>query len=139
MSRRVIIIIASIVLVVSAAAILIAYFTGAIDRAMTRDMHNVGEKFMNAIRTDNYGVVVEIVTPDLLEEIGPTGQNMQDQFNESDLRPSTWEFTSREYIGTQGQMSGTVVFTRGRQGKVELSLSKIGRQWKISGFSLEEN
>jgi hypothetical protein len=35
-------------------------------------------------------------------------------------------------------MSGPVVFTRGRQGRVELSLSKIGREWKIAGFLFEE-
>jgi hypothetical protein len=138
MSRKIILIAASIVLVVSAAAILVAYFTGAIDRTMTRDMAAVGDKFLRAVRNDDYGVIVDIVTPALLEEIGPTGQNMQDHFNETDLKPSTWEFTNREYIGTQGQMSGPVVFTRGRQGRVELSLFKLGREWKIAGFLFEE-
>lgn len=138
MSRKIMLIAASVVLVVSAAAILIAYFTGAIDRAMTRDMTSIGDRFMRAVRTDDYGVIVAIVTPALLEEIGPTGQNMQDHFNETDLRPTSWEFTIREYVGTQGQLSGPVVFTRGRQGNVELSLTKIGREWKISGFLFEE-
>lgn len=138
MKRRIIIIVASIVLVVSAAGILIAYFTGAIDRAMTSEMSAVGERYMRSMRSEDYGVIIELSTPDLINEIGPTGQVLQDNLNNNDLLPVSWEFTKREIVGTQGQMSGSVVFTRGRQGAVELSLVKIGREWKVSGFRLDE-
>ncbi|MHC1782893.1 MAG: hypothetical protein AB9891_09070 [Anaerolineaceae bacterium] len=137
MSRRIIIIIASIVLVISAAAILIAYFTGAIDRAMTSEMSAVGERYMRSIRREDFETCLVLSTPDFAQELG-TGQNMQDTFNNNDLIPSDWNFTERKIVGTQGQMSGSVVFTRGRQGRVELSFSKIGREWKVSGFLFEE-
>jgi hypothetical protein len=138
MSRRFILIGASVILIISAAAILIAYFTGAIDRAMTSDMTAAGEKFMRAARNEDYGVIIELASPDFLAEIGPTGQTMQDNINNDDLRPTDWEFTTNKIVGTQGQMSGSVVFTGGRQGAVDLSLAKIGREWKITGFYFEE-
>jgi hypothetical protein len=137
MSRRIIIIIASIVLVVSAAGILIAYFTGAIDRAMTSDMSAVGERYMRSFRREDYETILLLSTPDFVKELG-SGQSIQDNINNNDLIPMDWNFTERKIVGTQGQMSGTVVFTRGRQGIVDLSLSKIGREWKVSGFLLEE-
>jgi hypothetical protein len=138
MSRRFILIGASVILIISAAAILIAYFTGAIDRAMTSDMTAAGEKFMRAARNEDYGVIIDLASPDFLAEIGPTGQTMQDNINNDDLRPTDWEFTTNKIVGTQGQMSGSVVFTGGRQGAVDLSLAKIGREWKITGFYFEE-
>ncbi len=138
MSRKVIIIGASIVLVLSAAVILLAYFTGWIDRAMTSDMTAAGEKFMKAVKQQDYGVIIKLSAPDFLEEIGSTGQTMQDEVNNNDLVPTDWEFTERKIVGTQGQISGTVVFTRGRKGIVELSMAKIGKEWKVSGFYFEE-
>lgn len=137
MSRRIIIIIASFVLVASAAAILIAYFTGGIDRAMTSDMSAVGERYLRSFRREDYETILLLSTPDFMKELG-TGQNIQDSINNNDLLPMDWNFTDRKIVGTQGQMSGTVVFTRGRKGIVNLSLSKIGREWKVSGFLLEE-
>jgi hypothetical protein len=137
MSRRIIIIIASIVLVVSAAGILIAYFTGAIDRAMTSDMSAVGERYMRSFRREDYETILLLSTPDFAKELG-SGQNIQDNINNNDLLPMDWNFTERKIVGTQGQMSGTIVVNKGRQGIVNLSLSKIGREWKVSGFLFEE-
>lgn len=97
----------------------------------------VGERYMAAIRDGKWKDAEGFCLPELVDDINSQG-GMEKFITSNDVRPASWKFTDRDNDGVSPVVSGDVVFTRNRNGRVDLTFVYDGT-WKIDSISLYEN
>jgi hypothetical protein len=137
MSKRLkkILIIAVAVLV--AAALIWGYFSGSIDRLITRDLAATSEQFLTAVRTDNYDAAFSLCSKAFQAELKNV-DGLRHGIAGRDAIPTEWQLDLFRMNGNNGEVEGTGMLTRGRRAVINLALTRENRKWLISGFLIEE-
>ena len=102
--------------------------------AVTQPVVDAGDAYMRALRDGDYDTAFELSAPSLQQEAGNAAGIAAAL---SSKQPSTWSFNSRNINNNDGNVSGTTTYKDGTTGTVEISLTKIGNDWKVVGISLE--
>jgi hypothetical protein len=103
--------------------------------ALTQPTADVGEKFMQALKTADYKTAYGLCHPALQQKLGNV-QGLQRVIENGKARPTSWSFNSRSVSNDQGLLEGTVTMVGG-EGTVSLEFTKSGNEWKVSAFDLE--
>jgi hypothetical protein len=102
--------------------------------AATQPVVNAGDAYMSALRDGDYNKAFDLSTPALQQEVG-SADNLKAAVGSK--QPTSWSFTSRSINNGQGSLSGTTTFTDGTNGTVDMGLSQVGNDWKVSGIRLK--
>ncbi len=103
----------------------------------TQPVADAGDKFMQSLRDGNYAAAHALMHPDLQQEIG-TPQDLRQMIESNKAQPKKWTFTSRDIENDEGYLEGSVTMTGG-EGTVTIDLVKVGNDWKVVSFNLEED
>jgi hypothetical protein len=95
--------------------------------------------FMTALRDGNYNAAYGLLSPSLQNEIGGSADALRQFIESNNVKPLSWNFTSFNISGGNGEVSGGVTFTGNRQGTGSLVLSQTGSQWKVAGINFKES
>ncbi|GAP22627.1 hypothetical protein [Leptolinea tardivitalis] len=133
-TRKIIIIL--IILLVAAAGTW-GYFSGAFNRLITRDLASTSEKFLAAVKIDDYDTAFSLCSSAFKSELGdPDG--LKKAIAHRDAIPTEWKLNLFRMKGNKGEVEGTGTLTRGRRAIINIALSRENRKWMISGFLIEE-
>ena len=102
--------------------------------AATQPVVNAGDAYMSALRDGDYNKAFNLSTPALQQELG-SADNLKAAVGSK--QPTSWNFTSRSIDNGQGSLSGTTTFTDGTNGTIDLGLSQVGNDWKVSGIQMK--
>ncbi len=140
MNRKVVIIIAAIIGVCLCCAVVAVGFTvmgGLGILGITQPVADVGDKFMQSLKDGNYTAAHAMMHPALQQKIG-TPQDLKRMVESGKAQPTKWTFTTRNIDNSEGHLEGSVTMTGG-EGTVTIDLAKVGTDWKVIAFNLEEN
>jgi hypothetical protein len=110
-------------------------FIGGI--GLTQPTADVGEKFMQSLKTSNYDAAFALCHPALQRKLGNV-QGLRRLIESGKATPIKWSFNSRSVDSDQGTMEGTVTMVGGA-GTVSLEFIKSGSEWQVSAFNLTPN
>ncbi len=100
----------------------------------TQPVVDAGDAFMRALRDGDYNAAFDLSAPSLQAEAGnPAGIETALSFKQ----PASWSFTSRNINNNDGSLSGTTTYKDGSTGTVEMALTKVGNDWKVTGINLK--
>ena len=99
----------------------------------TQPVVEAGEVYLTALRDGDYTRAYDMSASALQQEVGDA-EGLQVLMAERQL--ATWSITSRSINNSQGNLSGTTTYTNGETGTVEMALTQVGNEWKVSGLSL---
>ncbi len=128
-----------IIILVAAAAGGLAwgYYSGAINRLITRELAETSEKFLSAIKVDDYDTAFSLCSSDFQAELGSV-DDLKRGIAHRDAIPTEWKLDLLRMNGNNGEVEATGTLTRGRRALINLALTRENRQWLISGFMIEE-
>jgi hypothetical protein len=130
-----------ILIIIIAAAVVVGliwgYFSGSIDRLITRDLAVTSEQFLTAMRSDNYDAGFALCTKAFQAELKSV-DGLRHAIAGRDAIPTEWELNLFRMSGNIGEVEGTGMLTRGRKAVINLALARENRKWLISGFLIEE-
>ena len=102
--------------------------------AATQPVANAGDAYMTALRDGDYNKAFDLSAPSLQQEAGnAAGLEAALSFKQ----PATWGFTSRNINNNDGSLSGTTTYKDGSTGTVDMALTKVGNDWKVTGIQLK--
>jgi hypothetical protein len=101
----------------------------------TQSVAATGDAFMTALRDSNYTQAYNLCTPELQRELR-SAQDLERSARSNNVRPTSWNFTSRNIEGDEGRLEGTAQLEDGREATVRLALDRVGDDWKVSGFQI---
>ncbi len=137
MSKRLKKILIILVAVLVAAGLAWGFFSGAFDRLITRELAETSEKWLTAVKIDDYDTAFGLCSSAFQSELGgPDG--LKDGIAHRDAIPVEWKLNLFRMGGNNGEVEGTGTLTRGRRAIINLALSREDRKWLISGFLIEE-
>jgi hypothetical protein len=137
MSKRLKKILVILVIIVVIAGIAWGVFSGAFDRLITRELAVTSEKFLTAIKTDDYDTAYSLCSSSFQSELG-SNDELRNAIAHHDAIPTEWKLNLFRMSGNTGEVEGTGTLTRGRRATINLALSREDRKWLISGFLIEE-
>lgn len=126
-----------LVVFLSAAGAIWGITSGAFDRLITRDLATASEKFLAAVKTDDYDTAFSLCSSALQSELG-SSDGLRSAIVDRDAIPTEWKLSLFRLSGSTGEVEGTGTLTRGRRAAINLALARENRQWLISGFLIEE-
>ncbi len=103
----------------------------------TQPVADVGDKFLQSLKDGNYTAAHALLHPDLQRKIG-TPQDLRRMVESGKAQPSNWTFTTRNVDNDEGHLEGSVTM-KGGAGTVTIDLVKVGNDWKVIAFNLEED
>lgn len=101
----------------------------------TQPVVDASDKFMTALRDNNFTGAYDMCAPSLQSELGDAA-GLEAFVKDGGRQPATWNFTSRSINNDEGVVEGTATFAGGATGTARVVLSKVGNDWKISGLTL---
>ncbi len=102
---------------------------------MTQPVADVGEKFMQSLKTGDYDTAFALCDPSLQKELG-NAQGLKQMVEAGKAQPVKWSFDTRNMQNNQGHMEGAVTM-QGGEGVVTMDFVKSGSDWKVIGFDLK--
>ncbi|HEX9117120.1 MAG TPA: hypothetical protein VGA61_13720 [Anaerolineae bacterium] len=106
----------------------------ALGLGLTQPATDVGNKFMQSVKSADYSSAYALMTPALQHKVGNVS-GLQKMIERKKAQPTNWTFTDRQVNGDVGQLRGTATFASG-SGQVLIDLEKSENAWKITGFNL---
>ncbi len=137
MNKRTVLIVAAV-----AAALCLCCFVAIIGFSivgglgLTQPAADVGEKFMQSLKTGDYDTAFALCHPSLQQKLG-NAQGLKRLIENGKAQPTIWSFTSRNVDNDQAHLEGTVTML-GAEGTVTLDLVKLESDWKVIGFNLKQ-
>ena len=113
------------------------YFSGSLNRVITRELAATSESFLEAVRTDDYSAAFDLCSQAFKSELG-SPEDLRNGIEGRDAIPTEWELDLFRMNGNNGEVEGTGMLTRGRRAIINLALTRENRIWMISGFKIEE-
>jgi hypothetical protein len=110
----------------------------ALGFGLTQGVATVGDDFMAALRDGNYAKAYGLCDPALQTKLGGESQ-LKAMIENNNVKPTAWNFSSRNINNADGLIEGSVTMAGNRQGSLRLELIKSGNDWKIIGFNFKEN
>jgi hypothetical protein len=104
---------------------------------LTQPVADVGDKFMQSLKDGNYTAAHALMAPDLQRKIG-TPQDLRRMVESGKAQPSKWTFTTRNIENDEGHLEGSVTM-QGGEGTVTVDLVKLGNDWRVIAFNLQED
>lgn len=128
-----------ILLIIGVAAVFLAwgYFSGAFNAFITRELAATSEKFLAAVKTDDYDTAFSLCSSAFKNELGSV-DGLREAIAHRDAIPVEWKLNLFRMKGNNGEVEGTGNLTRGRRAVINLALARENRNWLISGFLIEE-
>jgi hypothetical protein len=126
-----------VLLVLTAALIAWGFFSGAFNSFITRDLASTSEKFLAAVKTDDYDTAFSLCSSAFKNELGGV-DSLKQAIAHRDAIPVEWKLNLFRMKGNNGEVEGTGNLTRGRRAVINLALSRENHKWLISGFLIEE-
>jgi len=134
MNKKVILIIVGVGALLCVCAIVgVVLFGGAIF-ATTQPAVDVGDKFMQALKDENYDAAFATFHPALQQKVG-NAQGLKRLIENGKAHPTKWGFSSRNVNNDSASLEGTVSMTGG-EGVLSIELLKTADSWKITSFNL---
>ena len=99
----------------------------------TQPAADTAEAFMTALKNKDYAAAYNLCTSDLQGEIGSV-QDFQTAFEDNEVYPVSWNFSSRSVENDQAEMSGDGTFSGDREASVWIGLELLDGKWKVAGF-----
>ncbi len=103
---------------------------------MTSGAASTGDTFMTALKEGNYAKAFEQCTPDLQKELG-SADKIKEVIESQDVKPLSYSFSSRNVVNNEAKLEGAATLSNNREANAVVSLSKIGNDWKVMGFSIK--
>ncbi len=99
---------------------------------------DTGEQFLQAIKSEDFGVAFDLCTPELQAELGDAA-DLAFYFPTDILQLDSWTATVTEDASTAtvSYMAGDVTFTDGTEGTYSLTLKQIENQYLVDNFAFE--
>jgi len=126
-----------VIIVLTAALITWGYFSGAFNSFITRDLASTSEKFLAAVKTDDYDTAFGLCSSAFKNELGSV-DGLRSAIAHRDAIPVEWKLNLFRMKGNNGEVEGTGNLTRGRRAVINLALARENHKWLISGFLIEE-
>jgi hypothetical protein len=126
-----------VIALLAAAGLVWGYFSGTINRLITRELEETSDKFLTAVRADDYDTAFALCSQAFQAELG-TVDDITHAIAGRDAIPMEWQFNLLRMNGNTGEVEGTGVLTRGRRAVINLALTRENRHWLISGFLIAE-
>jgi hypothetical protein len=112
-------------------------FSGAFNTFLTRDLASQSEKFLAAVKTDDYDTAFSLCSSAFQHELGSV-DDLKKAIAHRDAIPVEWKLSLFRMKGNNGEVEGTGNLTRGRRAVINLALTRENHKWLISGFLIEE-
>jgi hypothetical protein len=125
----------AIVGVVILACAAIGVFAFVLANNLTQPVTTAGDSFMTALRDSNYSQAYSQCTTALQNEVGDA-QQFQDSI--TNVRPTTWNWSSRRLENGTGYLDGTATLASGGAEDVSLVLDQDAGTWKVSGYHFKQ-
>ncbi len=106
----------------------------AVINTATQPVVDAGDAYMTALRDGNYTQAFNLSAPALQQQVTDAA-GLQTAL--SSKQPTSWSWNSKSVNNDQGALSGTTSYKDGTTGTVDVALSKIGNDWKVTGISLK--
>jgi hypothetical protein len=104
-----------------------------------KDLADQGNAFMTALKEGDFQAAYDQMTPELQQEIGSVDA-LQSMIVDNAATPSEWKFSgvnmSTEEGMNTGTLDGSVDYTDGKSGTVNLEYVQQDQAWKMLSFSL---
>ncbi len=113
------------------------YFSGTFNTFITRELAATSEKFLAAVKTDDYDTAFSLCSSAFKNELGSV-DGLKQAIAHRDAIPVEWKLNLFRMKGNNGEVEGTGNLTRGRRAVINLALARENRDWLISGFLIEE-
>ncbi|HEX9115363.1 MAG TPA: hypothetical protein VGA61_04790 [Anaerolineae bacterium] len=131
MKRKTVLIVVGVLLAVCVVG---AGVVAALGLGLTQPAANVGNSFMQALKSADYKGAYALMTPALQHKLGNV-HGLQTMIERNKAQPTQWTFTDRRVNGDEGHLQGTATLASG-PGLVSIDLVKSENQWMIIGFNL---
>jgi hypothetical protein len=112
-------------------------FSGAFNSLITRDLANTSEKFLAAVKTDDYDTAFSLCSSAFQKELGSV-DGLREGISHRDAIPVEWKLNLFRMKGNNGEVEGTGNLTRGRRAVINIALARENHKWLVSGFLIEE-
>ena len=126
-----------VITLLTAAIFAWGYFSGAFNTFITRELSASSEKFLAAVKTDDYDTAFNLCSSAFKNELGSV-DGLRQAIAHRDAIPVEWKLNLFRMNGNNGEVEGTGNLTRGRRAVINLALTRENRNWLISGFLIEE-
>ena len=113
------------------------YFSGAFNRMITRELAETSEKFLSAVKVDDYDTAFSLCTTAFQSELVSV-DDLKRGIAHRDAIPTEWKLELLRMNGNNGEVEATGTLTRGRRALINLALTRENRRWLISGVLIEE-
>jgi len=113
------------------------YFSGAFNSIITRDLAETSEKFLAAVKTDDYDTAFSLCSSAFQQELGSV-DGLKEGIAHRDAIPVEWKLNLYRMKGNNGEVEGTGNLTRGRRAVINIALARENHHWLVSGFLIEE-
>ena len=100
----------------------------------TQPVFNAGEAYMAALRDGDYNRAYDLSSTVLQQEVGDA-EGLLPALGAK--QPASWSFTSRSIENNQGRLQGTTTYKNGETGTVDMALTQVGNDWKVSFLNLK--
>lgn len=137
MNKKIVLIIAAVLLVLCLLCAGVGVLAVVLGMGATQPIVDVGDQFMNALKSEDYNRAYALCAPSLQQELR-NAQGLANLIRNARVQPVQWSYSSRNINNDQGQLEGTVTFVGNREGTLQLVLTQVGGTWKIAGFRLRE-
>lgn len=134
MNRKVLLIGGGVLVALCLVCVIIFAVIGGTAFFLTQGPAEVGDKFMTALKAEQWGAAYELCTAGLQKELG-TPADLGTLVTRAKATPMSWSITNRNVNNDRAELSGTATF-EGGDGTVELALFKSGNDWKVNVFNL---
>lgn len=103
----------------------------------TQPAVDTAERFLQALKTENYTEAYGYATVSLQRELGDAA-GLERVIKEAGVQPVEWSFSSRSVEGDMGRIEGTATYADGNRGPIEISVADTGSGWKVIGFRFRQ-
>lgn len=103
---------------------------------LTGGVTDAGNAFMSALRDGDYDTAYTLASPTLQADLG-SADALQGGIERGQVIPTDWSFSSRNRNNNEGDLSGSVTFASGSDGRVALRLVRIDSEWRVEAIDLE--
>jgi len=94
---------------------------------------NMGNAFLNHLKTGSYSDAYALLSPNLQQEFGDAG-GLATMLELPGAKPAQWSLSLPSHDNDNGLMEGSIVYADARRGSVWLTLIQDGKKWQVSSF-----
>lgn len=94
-----------------------------------------GVEFLTDLAASDYTKAYALCTPALQRTLGSPAA-LGKRVSDANAMPTSWSLGNASLNNDRLELSGTAVYSGGRQGTVSLVIVKVANEWKVDAFNL---